>query len=189
MINLVKIVRRATCSVLRILAPAVLASLFAVVLSCCEIINDELPSYEATSIVRVGDLAPEFVAQTIDDEIVKVGGKSDEPLLLILFSHTCPDCKNLLVTLQQTIDSGVDYPAIVAVSRGGSSQEIEQYRDENHFTFTIVADSDKKIYYNYAEMYVPRCYVIDREGYVTFMTYEYTPGDVELLFSQASILY
>jgi peroxiredoxin len=185
MINLVKIgCIRAHQSLCRVAVAVfvVVATLFA---SGCDVINDSLPTYEQSSIVKQGDYAPAFVAQTIDGESVVVGGESDSPLLLILFSHTCPDCKNLFTALQDAIDSGVNAPDIIAVSRGGTLDDIRAYRAENGFSFRMVADESTNIYYLYAEAYVPRCYVIDRHGVVQFMTYEYTPGDVELLFDSA----
>ena len=79
----------------------------------------------------------------------------------------------------------MEHPDIIAVSRGGSEADIRNFRSENGYTFPMVADENKDIYYLYATTYVPRCYVIDTAGVVQFMTYEYTPGDVELLFDSA----
>jgi hypothetical protein len=76
-------------------------------------------------------------------------------------------------------------PDIIAASRGGTLDDIRAYRAENGFSFRMVADESTNIYYLYAEAYVPRCYLIDMHGVVQFMTYEYTPGDVEFLFDSA----
>ena len=185
MINLVKIgCIRAHQSLCRA-AVAVFVVVATLLASGCDVINESLPTYEQSSIVKQGDYAPVFVAQTIDGESVEVGGERDKALLLILFSHTCPDCKNLFTALQDAIDSGVEHPDIIAVSRGGSEADIRSFRSENGYTFPMVADENKDIYYLYATTYVPRCYVIDTKGVVQFITYEYTPGDVELLFDSA----
>ena len=156
----------------------------AMLLVCCGTIIEEQPSYDDTSLVGVGDLAPEFFVATLDGEYVTFGGQSDEPALLILFSHTCPDCKNLLTALQKRLDGGVAKHRIIAVSRGGSESDIAAYRDENRFTFPIAADPLAEVYYKYATMYVPRCYVVDSDGVIRFVTYEYTEGDVAKLFSE-----
>lgn len=154
----------------------------------CEIVNEDLPSYEQTSIVKVGDKAPELDLLSVDGEPVVVGGMSDEPTLLILFSHTCPDCKALLDDLQSRIGSGVEMPRVVAVSRGGYSEEIVAYRDENGYTFTIVAAAREEAFVHYATMYVPRCYIIDCEGVVQYMTIEYDESYIDDLLAVASKL-
>ena len=94
-------------------------------------------------------------------------------------------CKNLLDALQRIINSGVVPPRILAVSRGGSLEEIVAFREENDYTFTMAANADRSIYSLYATMYVPRCYVIDSEGVVRFVTFEYSEGDVDRLFAEA----
>ena len=184
MINMRKITNRTLgFSACRSVASVLLVALF-IVVSACGTINDELPSYAETSSVNVGDMAPEFSATTLDGELVRVGGESSVPTLLILFSHTCPDCKNLLTALQREIDGGKVEHRIIAVSRGGSEAEIGEYRHENRFTFPLVADGQAEVYYKYATMYVPRCYVIDCDGVVRFVTFEYREGDVDELMEQ-----
>lgn len=146
---------------------------------CQSIINEELPSYEATSLVGVGDAAPDF-------ELFKTDGV--DAYLLILFSHTCPDCRHLMDALQERLDHNAEHPYIVAWSRGGTAEEIEQFADDCGYTFTLVADPMRQLYDKYATMYVPRCYVIDGDGVIRLVTYEYRDGDVELLFDCANNL-
>ena len=70
------------------------------------------------------------------------------------------------------------------MSRGGSESDIAAYRDDNRFTFPIAADPLAEVYYKYATMYVPRCYIVDCDGVIRFLTVEYTEGDVARLISE-----
>lgn len=153
----------------------------------CEIVSEELPSYDETSIVRKGDKAPAFEVESIAGELLRL--PEDEPSLLILFSHTCPDCKNMMNDLQEWLNNSAKRYNIVAISRGGTTEDIIAFRDRNNLEFPIAADEKAEIYYKYATMYVPRCYVIDSDGIIRFMTYEYTSGDVEVLMSELEKLY
>lgn len=166
-----------------------IALLFSVLLTnvSCEIIADELPTYEETSIVRVGDEAPEFTIESIDGEWLAM--PCNEPTLLILFSHTCPDCQKLMGDLQEWLNGDDEEHNIIAISRGGTTEEIAAFRDEHKLGFKLAADEDAEIYYKYATMYVPRCYVVDSNGMVRLMTYEYQSGDVEKLMSELKKLY
>lgn len=144
----------------------------------CNAIEEELPSYTETSLVMEGDIAPYFCIESIDGERWSLSELRGETILLILFSHTCPDCKALFDELQQSIDSNITLPYVIAISRGGETQEIATYRTTNGYTIDMAADTEKEIYYRYATMYVPRCYLIDGDGIIQYMTYEYNEGDI-----------
>lgn len=154
----------------------------ATLLGACDIIEDELPTYDETSIVNVGDQAPEFYIESLDGEMLQM--PNGKQTLLILFSHTCPDCKNLMTDLQQYLSANTVRHNIMAISRGGAPSEIEAFRDEHSLKFAIAADETADIYYKYATMYVPRCYAIDSNGTIRHITYEYSKGDIELLIAQ-----
>lgn len=152
----------------------------------CEAINEELPSYQQSSKVRVGDLAPMFKIEALDGTELTM--PSQEPTLLILFSHTCPDCRNMMSDLQQYLRSNALSYNVMAISRGGTSDEIMAFVEECNLAFKVAADESKEIYYQYADMYVPRCYVIDVDGVIRFMTYEYQPDDIPQLITELNKL-
>lgn len=152
----------------------------------CESINDNLPSHFESSIIKIGDKAPTFEIMSIDNHPLSI--PVAKPALLILFSHTCPDCKALLDELQEHLNSDSLLPTIIAISRGGEVEEITSFRDTNGYSIDMAADTESRIYYQYATMYVPRCYLIDSEGIVRFMTYEYTEGDIEQIVNQYNAL-
>ena len=143
----------------------------------CGAINEELPPYEATSIINVDDQAPDFTATTLCGEQFTLSEHSDEVVLLILFSHTCPDCKALLddITARQA-----DITArLIAISRDGSCEEVAQYMDDNGYHFDVIIDNNREIYNLYATMYVPRTYLIDQDGVVRHTTIEYAETHVQ----------
>lgn len=153
----------------------------------CSVFDDPLPSYSDSSIVNVGDIAPQFIVESISGEWLSVAGENDPATLFVLFSHTCPDCRALLDAIKLKIDSGVVPPRIVAVSRGGTLSEISAYAEQNGYTIPMAADPDAVVYYQYATMYVPRCYVIDAEGRVQYMSYENSADEVDILFSHTAL--
>jgi peroxiredoxin len=148
----------------------------------CEVISDKQPSYEDTSIVKVGDKAPDFEVISLDNQPLML--PNGTPTLLILFSHTCPDCQNMMGDLQEWLNKNEGEHNIIAISRGGTTEDITAFRDEYSLTFSIAADENAEIYYKYATMYVPRCYVINGEGIIEYITYEYLSGDVDALMTK-----
>ena len=149
-------------------------------LVACGTITEGLPTHEESSIVVVGDEAPDFTATLLSGESVSLAALRGEEVLLVLFSHECPDCKMFLDDMQaakaEFDELGV---VILLVARDGESGVVEAYMSENGYEFDVVADPDRAIYNLYATTYVPRTYLIDKEGYVVCATVEYKPNYVK----------
>ena len=149
-------------------------------LVACGSITEGLPTHEESSIVVVGDEAPDFTATLLSGESVSLAALRGGEVLLVLFSHECPDCKMFLDDMQaakaEFDELGV---VILLVARDGESGVVEAYMSENGYEFDVVADPDRAIYSLYATTYVPRTYLIDKEGYVVYATVEYKPNYVK----------
>ena len=155
----------------------------------CGTINEELPSYEETSIINVGDEAPDFTATTLQGERFTLSEHRGEVVLLILFSHTCPDCKALLddvMLYKNSIDN--TGATVMAIAREGNRADIEEYMIKNGYLFDVVVDNNREIYNSYATMYVPRTYLIDIEGVVTHTTIEYDSAYIPQIVSYIATL-
>lgn len=155
----------------------------------CGAITEELPTYEETSIVNVGDEAPDFTATTLQGERFTLSEHRGEVVLLILFSHTCPDCKALLddvMLYKNSIDN--TGARVVAIAREGNRNDIEEYMTTNNYRFDVVVDNKRAIYNTYATMYVPRTYLINTEGIVTYTTIEYDSSYIPTILTEINSL-
>lgn len=167
-----------------------LATITSLTITACETINDELPTYAESSIVAEGDTAPDFNVTLLNGESLSLSSLRGKVVLLVLFSHTCPDCKMLfddIMTSKALIYSlGVE---IVAIPRGGSKSEIEEYITTNGYDFTVGIDEQATIFYDlYATAYVPRSYLIDKQGIIDTLTIEYDSSYVPRLIERMTTL-
>lgn len=155
----------------------------------CNVINDELPTYAESSVVVEGNVAPDFTATTLEGETITLSSLQGGVVLLIFFTHTCPDCKALFDDLAQK-QSEIETLGVrlLAVSRGGSKAEIETYMAKNGCSFDAVADTEAQIYRLYATAYVPRCYLINRSGVVDTATVEYEASYIPKLLERMKSL-
>lgn len=150
----------------------------------CGTITEGLPSYEESSIVVVGDNAPDFVATTLGGESVTLSALQGDEVLLVLFSHECPDCKMLLDDMQAANGEFEELGLyVLLVARDGKAGDVATYMSENGYEFDVVADPDRTIYNLYATTYVPRTYLLNKEGVVVHMTIEYDASYVEQILS------
>ena len=152
---------------------------------CDSSIFEEFPTYEQSSLVEVGDKAPSFTATLVDGVRVSLSDYFGAPLILILFSHTCPDCKMLLDDLQGHIDAEVQLPAILAIGRDATSAELLVYRSKHGYSIPMTSDASRSIFNLYATTYVPRVYLIDSGGYIVKMFIKYESHYLDELIEEA----
>ncbi|MBR2628614.1 MAG: TlpA family protein disulfide reductase [Alistipes sp.] len=152
---------------------------------CNELVIEDLPTYEESSLVNEGDNAPLFSATLLDGTAVSLADYRGEYMMLILFSHTCPDCKMLLDDLQGHIDAEVQLPAILAIGRDATSEELLLYRSKHGYSIPMTSDASRSIFNLYATTYVPRVYLIDSGGYIVKMFIEYESHYLDELIEEA----
>ena len=62
---------------------------------------------------------------------------------------------------------------VIAVGREHNVEELTKWKENAHVTFTIVADPKREIYSKYATQYIPRCYLIGKDGLVKYTSSGY----------------
>ncbi len=153
---------------------------------CNELVIEDLPTYEESSLVNEGDNAPLFSATLLDGTAVSLADYRGEYMMLILFSHTCPDCKTLLDDLHSG-DLFADYLTwcgdmamrVLAVGRDATTTQLQEYCSKNGYTVDMIADNNRAIFNLYATTYVPRVYIIDPQGVIEKMYIESYPEKQE----------
>ena len=162
----------------------VLFLLVAICFAACGTIGEEYPTHEESSVVGVGDIAPDFTVELLGGERVTLSELRGEVVLLVLFSHECPDCKMLMDDMQAARDYFDDLGVrILAIERDGSAEDVETYMASHGYDFDVAVDDNRAIYNLYATMYVPRTYLIDSEGVIVHATIEYDASYVARILS------
>ena len=162
----------------------VLFLLVAICFAACGTIGEEYPTHEESSVVGVGDVAPDFTVELLGGERETLSELRGEVVLLVLFSHECPDCKMLMDDMQAARDYFDDLGVrILAIERDGSAEDVETYMASHGYDFDVAVDDNRAIYNLYATMYVPRTYLIDSEGIIVHATIEYDASYVARILS------
>ena len=157
-------------------------TLVAITLGAC--IESPDPSYEQTTRVRVGDRAPAFVVETLDDQTISLDDLRGRVVLLTFFSSACPDCHAQFEYIKSRITAlDISKFRFLPIARNEKRATVEQFRLENGYTFDMGFDPVGEIYALYATRYVPRNYLIDSIGRVLSISAEPTPAQLDALLS------
>ena len=168
---------------LRYLLMSLVAFVSVTALSGC--IKEERFTHENTTIVGVGDLAPDFEVELLNGGSLKLSQFKGDVLMLIFFSAGCPDCHAEFAELQKLLSQADPSFHILAISREDSEPEVRDFVEQYGLKFDVGLDRDKSIYGLYATRYVPRCFLIGRDGKVKALTVEYKQSELTSIWDKA----
>lgn len=132
---------------------------------------------EATNIVKLHDLAPDFTVQMLDGTRYTLSDlTADGKVVMVTFWATwCPPCRQELSHMQKAIFDrykGTDL-VVLPISRGDDPNKVRSLLDKMGITFNVGLDQSQDIYRLYATNYIPRTYIIDRNGRVAYFAVGY----------------
>jgi len=118
---------------------------------------------------KVGDVAPDFVAPTVDGQIVRLSELRGRPVWLNFWGSWCPPCRSEFPEMQAAYAASLR-PAgveVLAISLDEPPEAAAGFASRNDGTFPILTDPNRKLTAGaYPIANFPTHILIDREGVV-----------------------
>ena len=140
---------------------------------------------DSTTLVKVGDPAPDYSVALFDGSHLTLSELRGKVVLLNFWATWCPPCRQELTRVQKDlIDrfAGRDF-LFLPVSRGEKRSDVAAFREKTGYTFPMGLDSTRTIYDRYATNFIPRNYLIDRDGRIITATIGYSPEEFDELIA------
>ena len=105
---------------------------------------------QATTLVEVGDTAPDFVVGMFDGTQVRLSELRGKVVLLNFWATWCPPCRAEMPDIQKLYESydteGDDALVVLGVaapgfSQEGSEEEIKAFLEDNGYTYPVLMDT------------------------------------------------
>jgi len=143
------------------------------------------PTPEETTLTEVGQLAPDFAVSTLDGGTFSLSGNRGRVVLINWFATWCGPCIEEMPHLQTEVWERFkgDNFAMVSIAREETLQVVKPFVDKHKVTWPFALDPERKAYAAYADAFIPRNHVIDREGKIIFQSQGFEKEEFEAMIN------
>ena len=113
-------------------------------------------------VLEKGDKAPDFTAQLVNGETVKLSDYSDKIVLLNFWATWCPPCVGEMPAFERLKNDGDDDLVILCVNCMDDKATVDKFVQDNGYTFNIAYDEDGSIEMYYPTEGIPYTLVINK---------------------------
>lgn len=138
---------------------------------------------EETTLVEAGEEAPDFTVELFDGQHITLSSLRGKVVLLNFWATWCPPCREELKRVQKEIIdrfAGRDF-VFLPISRGEKRATVAAFREKTGYTFPMGLDPGQTIYDRYASNFIPRNFLIDRDGKVVLASVGYDEEEFDTL--------
>ena len=121
-----------------------------------------------TTLINVGDNLPEFTAKALAGSDISSADLKGKVALINFWATWCGPCKAEMPLMQKEIFKKIKDKNFVmaAISRGEETDLVKRFIELNKYTFPIYLDKETAVYKLFASKYIPRNFVIGKDGKV-----------------------
>jgi len=136
---------------------------------------------ESTTILKVGNNLPAFTTQSLSGKTFSYDELKGKVVLINFWATWCPPCKAELPLLQKNIYDKIKDKnfAVLCISRGEKDDVVKKFIEQNKYTFPVYVDPQAKTYNLFASKYIPRNFVIGKDGKVKLATVGFNKEEFE----------
>lgn len=116
--------------------------------------------------VRVGQGIPSFSVTLSDGKKFVSKEWRGKPCVIVFFNTKCGDCQRELPEVQDVYNEFREQASFVCISRNETADKVRAYWSAQGLSIPYSPQTDRKVFSLFAEVGIPRVYVVDASGIV-----------------------
>ena len=147
--------------------------------------QDQAAEIAKTTLVKVGDKAADFTVEMLDGKQITLSKLKGKVVLVNFWATWCPPCREELKHVQKEIIDrfkGKDF-VFLPISRGEKKATVEAFREKAGYTFPMGLDPKQSIFKLFASNYIPRNFLIGKDGKIVCLSVGYDEKEFNELIS------
>jgi peroxiredoxin len=136
---------------------------------CLLAFSFSLFSQDEFTLVKEGQIAPDFSFSTENGQVKKLSELKDKVVWINFFATWCGPCRQELPHLQKEVYNKLKNNKnfeLIILGREHKWEEINKFVADNKFTMPFYPDIERKVFSLYAKQNIPRNFIIDKDGKV-----------------------
>lgn len=124
-----------------------------------------------STLIKVGQAVPEFSYITLNKDTISINDLKGKVVFMNFFATSCPICIKELPFVESDIWAKYknnDNFELIVFGREHNTDEVIAFKEKTAYSFNLVPDPGRKIYSLFAERYIPRNIVLNREGKIIY---------------------
>ena len=120
--------------------------------------------------LKKGDILKDFSFQTLNGETVNIEELRGKVIYINFFATWCKPCIKELELIQEQMldDLNDDDFYFVALGRGHTANELEEFKTTKTYTFRMGLDTDKSRFNRFSKKGIPHNIIIDKDGKIIY---------------------
>lgn len=137
----------------------------------------------ATSLVHVGDRAPDFEITDADGAVFSMGDAKGKVVVINFFATWCGPCMMELPHIEEIWKDYRDREnfALLVIGREETMEAVREFRSKKGFSFPIAPDPNREVYSLFAKEAIPRTIVVSPNGVVVYSQLGFYEADMDEL--------
>ncbi|MCX6169710.1 MAG: TlpA disulfide reductase family protein [Ignavibacteriales bacterium] len=139
----------------------------------------------STTLKNVGDNSPAFTTTSLNGNSFSSESLKNKVVLINFWATWCPPCKAELPLLQKNIYDRIKNAnfAVLCISRGEKEEVVKKFIEQYKYTFPVYLDPDTKTYSQFATKYIPRNFVIGKDGKIKWASTGFAQKEFEKMIA------